>query len=354
MTRVLVSARVLDKQVGGNTRYARTIYAGLSRFGVEHVLARPPLARGRARSAVYAGWEGVAWPLSPGKGIDVLHYPADTGAMIPARVPIVSTVHGLATLHMEGVRSRRSDQLWRARVSRLVEVSDSVITISNSSARDIDTIAPGSLSKITVIPHGIDHSTFTPVVGADDEAERARFDITGPYFLYLGNIDPRKNVVELCRAAEKVFAATGIPLLVSGAPAWESASIMQVVESTPGVRYLGRVSDSALVPLIRGALAFVFPSKYEGFGFPVAEAMACGTPVVCSDRGSLGEVAGDAALIVPGLDAVSIAGEMLRVAESESLREDLRARGLRNVQRFQWDRSIHEHARVLTEAASHR
>ncbi|MCJ1685664.1 glycosyltransferase family 1 protein [Rathayibacter sp. VKM Ac-2927] len=354
MTRVLVSARVLDKQVGGNTRYARTIYSGLARHGVEHALGRPPLATGRARSAVYAGWEGVVWPLAPGRGVDVLHFPADTGAVVPGRVPIVSTVHGLATLHMEGVRSPRADRLWRARVSRLVEVSDEIITISNSSARDIDTIVPGAMSKITVIPHGIDHRTFTPIAGASDEAERARLDLDGPYFLYLGNIDPRKNVIELCRAAEQVFDRTGIPLLVSGAPAWESESIMQVVESTRGVRYLGRVSDEALVPLLRGALAFVFPSKYEGFGFPVAEAMACGTPVICSDRGSLGEVAGDAALLVQGLDADSIALEMLRLAEDEQLRAELRERGLVNVQRFVWETSIAEHARVLTRAAAAR
>lgn len=354
MTRVLVSARVIDKQVGGNTRYARTIYSGLARHGVEHRLGRPPLAVGRARSAVFAGWEGLVWPLAPGKGIDVVHYPADTGAVLRSRVPVVSTVHGLATLHMEGVRSPRADRLWRARVSRLVEVSDSIITISNSSARDIDTIVPGAMAKITVIPHGIDHGTFTPVPGPGDGAERARFEIDGPYFLYLGNLDPRKNVVELCRAAEEVFSRTGIPLLISGAPAWESASIMRVVESTRGVRYLGRVSDDALVPLIRGALAFVFPSKYEGFGFPVAEAMACGTPVICSDRGSLGEVAGDAALILPGLDAESIAHEMLRVVDDEQLRCDLRARGLENVERFVWEKSIAEHARVLKTTAAGR
>ncbi|MDF2991513.1 MAG: glycosyl transferase group 1 [Microbacterium sp.] len=352
MTNVLVSGRVLDAQVGGNTRYARKVYSGLGAHGVEHRVARPPIAAGKARSVAYALFEGWVWPTAPGKDVDVIHYPADTGAQIRGRAPIVSTVHGLATLHVDDVRSGLSDRLWRQRVERLVQVSAQVITVSHSSADDIVRLVPDSAKKIVPILHGIDHMKFNAVAGAEDAATRASVGADEPYFLYLGNLDPRKNVVELCRAAERVYRETGIPLLISGAPAWESAHILDVVKTTPGVRYLGRVPDEVLVPLIRGAFGFCFPSAYEGFGFPVIEAMACGAPVVCSDRGSLKEVAGESALIVADLSADSIAREMLRLVSDDSLRSQLRSAGLVNAQRFQWDDSIAQHARVFSEAAA--
>lgn len=351
MTRVLVSGRVLDRQVGGNTRYARTIYSGLPDHGVDHEIGRAPGAGSRLRSAAYAVWEGLVLPNSSPRGVDVIHYPADTGALVRGRLPVVSTIHGLATLHIDNVRKPAADKLWKTRVSRLAEVSDRIITVSESSARDIASVAPGASAKIVTIPHGIDHERFQPAPQSGDRSEREALGIEGEYFLYLGNLDPRKNIVELCRAAESVFRSTGVPLYVAGAPAWESDEILQAVRETSGVIYLGRVSEEAMLPLLRGATAFCFPSRYEGFGFPVVEAMACGTPVVCSDRGSLAEVAADAALVLEGLDSASIARSMLRVLSESGLAEDLRERGLKNAQRFQWDRSIAQHAAIFQEVA---
>ncbi|ROP57730.1 glycosyltransferase involved in cell wall biosynthesis [Rathayibacter sp. PhB185] len=351
MTKVLVSGRVLDAQTGGNTRYARTVYAGLGSFGVEHKVARVSGLRGAARSAAYGALEGFVWPMAPGRDVDVIHFPADTGAQIPSSRPIVSTVHGLATLHIDGVRKPSADRLWLQRVTRLVELSKTVITVSESSARDIATLVPAAASKIVPILHGIDHSVFNTDGAEHDSAVLAAEGIDGEYFLYLGNLDPRKNVIELSRAASAVFDQTGIPLLIAGAPAWESDEIVQAVKGTRGVRYLGRVSDQLMVPLMRSALAFCFPSRYEGFGLPVVEAMACGTPVICSDRGSLGEVAGGAAMIVTDLSAASIEARMLEIARDSSLRMELRGLGLANAQRFHWSESIAKHVEVFERAA---
>ncbi|PPG52780.1 glycosyl transferase family 1 [Rathayibacter sp. AY1E9] len=351
MTTVLVSARILDRQVGGNTRYARTVYSGLAGHGVQHVLSRPPIEGGRARSAVYGAYEGLVLPRLRPSGIDVLHFPADTGPLVPSRLPIVGTIHGLATLHVDDVRSRSSDRLWRLRVARLAALSTTIITVSDSSARDIATVAPDAAGKIVTIPHGIDHDTFNTRSTDQDSVALDELGIDGPYFLYAGNLDPRKNIIELCRAASKVFDETGVPLLVSGAPAWESDAILEAVRGTRGVRYLGRVPDEALVPLLRGALAFCFPSTYEGFGFPVVEAMACGVPVICSDRGSLAEVAGGAALTLTDIGATAIADHMREIVADPSLRNDLRSRGLINARRFHWSDSIAAHARVFEEAA---
>ena len=106
-----------------------------------------------------------------------------------------------------------------------------------------------------------------------------------------------------------------------------------------------------MVPLIRGAMAFCFPSSYEGFGFPVIEAMACGTPVICSDRGSLKEVAGDAGLILDSLNSKAIAHAMIRVSRDDDLRSGMRSRGIENARRFQWEESIAAHADVFKEVS---
>lgn len=352
-TRVLLSARVYDRQVGGNTRYVREVYKRIDRFGVDFSLARPlpPLASSKARSLAYAGLESVLWPTIPPRSASVLHFPADTGAIVRGRVPIVSTIHGLATLHVDGVRNAVADRLWRSRVRSLARVSDRIITVSQSSAEDIARHIPSAAERVVVIPHGIDHDRFNMRVTQPFEEVRARLNLPDRYFLYMGNLDPRKNVIELTRAASRVFAETGVPLVVSGAPAWDSHEIMRAVTDTKGVTYVGRLSDDDIVPLLQHAVAFCFPSSYEGFGFPVLEAMACGCPVICSDRGSLNEVAGGAARILRAIDSESIALAMIELASDEHERSQLRARGLENAQRFQWEASARRHAELLVEVA---
>lgn len=347
--RVLVSARVFDRQVGGNTRYVRNVYERIADYGVKYRWARPSavLDKPKIRSAVYGGLESVLWPLVPPGKPTLVHYPADTGASIPSRTPVVSTIHGLATLHMTGVRSGPSDALWRSRVRRLARVSDQIITVSQSSADDIAFFEPRVADRLTVIHHGIDHDRFNRDAAGDYAEIRNRLSIPEEYFLYAGNLDPRKNVVELTKAAQRVFEETGTPLVVSGAPAWESAESMHAIESTPGVIYVGRTSDSDLVALLQNTLAFCFPSLYEGFGFPVLEAMACGSPVICSDRGSLGEVARGASHMISKVDSSSIADAMLEVHEDTAARARLVQDGLEHVKKFQWSESAAKHAELF-------
>ncbi len=352
-TRVLLSARVYDRQVGGNTRYVREVYKRIGGFGIDFALARPIplLASRKVRSLAYAGFESVLWPAAPPRSADVLHFPADTGAIVRGRAPIVSTIHGLATLHVGGVRSAAADRLWRSRVRALARVSDRIITVSQSSADDIARYIPSAAERVVVIPHGIDHTRFNTRTTESSKDVRAKLKLPERYFLYMGNLDPRKNVIELTKAASRVFAGTGIPLVVSGAPAWDSEEIKRAVTDTSGVIYVGRLSDDDIVPLLQHAVAFCFPSSYEGFGFPVLEAMACGCPVICSDRGSLNEVAGGAAKILHSIDSRSIELAMLELASDEVERDRLRARGLENAERFHWDTSARRHAELLMEVA---
>jgi glycosyltransferase involved in cell wall biosynthesis len=303
------------------------------------------------RSVSYAVYESAFWPLSGRRDVDVIHFPADTGAVIRGRKPIVSTIHGLATLHVDGVRSSRADLIWKTRVSRLAAASDYIITVSESSAHDIASFAPRSAGKIRVIPHGIDHSRFHANRDPKSDADLAGLSLPDRYFLYVGNLDPRKNVLALIEAARRVFESTGVPLVIAGAPAWDSGAILDAAKNTVGVQYVGRVSEEQLLPLMQNAFAFCFPSTYEGFGFPVLEAMASGTPVLCSDRGSLSEVAGDAALVLKDIGPDAIETGMRELAADESLRSDLSARGLANAARYSWEKSVAAHAEVFKGAA---
>lgn len=348
-TRVLLSGRVYGKQVGGNTRYVHNVYDRIGRFGVSFKVGETPepLRTGLRRSAAYAACEGILWPTFPPGDADVLHFPADTGSVVRSRKPVVGTIHGLATLHMQGVRSRASDAIWRFRVRRLARTSDRIITVSNSSAADIAYFEPSAADRIEVIHHGIDHGKFNRVPTGDLARFRAQHTIPEEYFLYAGNLDPRKNVTSLTRAAREVYRATGIPLVVSGAPAWDSDEILNTVRTTPGVVYVGRLSDEDLVCAMQNAVAFCFPSYYEGFGFPVLEAMACGAPVISSKNGSLAEVIGDSALALTSVNSEAIRDAMIHLASDPSERDRLRQAGISNAAKFDWDRSARAHAEVF-------
>lgn len=353
MTRVLLSGRVYDHQVGGNTRYVRSVYDRIAQHDVEFQVGRLPRSvnRGKVRSAAFGLAEGIVWPRLTPADVDVIHFPADTGSVVKGGTPIVGTIHGLATLHMPGVRSTSADALWKGRVRRLARTSDRIVTVSQTSADDIAFFEPSAADRIEVIHHGIDHEKFNtrPLNGG----ETALRDLGVPeqYFLYAGNLDPRKNVIALTQAASATFRASGVPLVISGAPAWDSDEILRSVRETEGVIYLGRVSDESLITLMQNAVAFCFPSHYEGFGFPVLEAMACGSPVICSDKGSLAEVAGSAALVLEKRDSDSIAQAMLHLLGSSAEQERLRAAGLANATRFDWDDSSARHAEIFHSLA---
>jgi glycosyltransferase involved in cell wall biosynthesis len=170
------------------------------------------------------------------------------------------------------------------------------------------------------------------------------------YLLYVGSLKPNKNLTRVLAAWEQTgLAARGLELAVVGArgPVFGDYRLESVPE---GVRLLGYVDDGPLPALYSGAQAFVFPSLYEGFGIPVVEAMACGTPVVSSTTTSLAEVCGDAALLVDPQQTEAIAAAMLRLVDDDTLRQSLRARGLERARCFTWERATQLTWQVLERA----
>jgi glycosyltransferase involved in cell wall biosynthesis len=200
------------------------------------------------------------------------------------------------------------------------------------------------------------------------QAIRARYGLSEPYLLYVGTLHPRKNLVRLVKAFAALTDAIGTrsesvdgvrpervgpQLVLAGQKGWLFEEIFDQVRKldlVDRVVFTGYVPDADLPALLSGAVAFVFPSLYEGFGLPVLEAMACGTPVICSNVSSLPEVAGEAALQIDPLDVEALAEAMVRIVADKGLRATLVGRGYEQVQQFSWQRCASQVLDVLEDA----
>lgn len=342
--RVAVSARVIDRNVGGNSRYARAIHGGDGQYDSE--LLRP---RGSTSSMSYALHEGIIWPQS--SRADVLHFPADTGPASRGRTPIVTTVHGLGYRHIPSVRKPHAQFVWKSRVATAVKVSRKIITVSESSADDLIAEFGIGTDRIAVIPHGVG-SQFSPGLVSDDERNELRaLGFPDRYMLYVGNLEPRKNLLALIEGAEEAFSRTQTKLVICGAPAWDYAEIVKAMQHSEAVIYAGRLPEQLLVPAYRGTELFCFPSKYEGFGLPVLEAMAVGAPVACTRSGSLREVARDAAFEIPSVSSSDIASTLVEAMRSPDARREVALAGIKRAKAFNWAESLRLHREVFSDVA---
>jgi glycosyltransferase involved in cell wall biosynthesis len=220
-----------------------------------------------------------------------------------------------------------------------VRAADAIIAVSRHTKRDIIELYGAPAQKIHVIYEGIDER-FSPVDAAGVEAVRQKYTIERPYLLMVGTLEPRKNHVAALHALARL-KADGFPhcLVIAGGHGWLFDPIQSLVgelQLTPDVIFTGRVPDEDLPALYSGADSFLMPSLYEGFGFPVLEAMACGTPVVCSNVSSLPEVAGDAALLVDPEHEDALAQAVGRVLADPELSAQLRCSGEVQAARFRW------------------
>jgi alpha-1,3-rhamnosyl/mannosyltransferase len=248
-------------------------------------------------------------------GLDVLHCTVYR-APLRSSVPVLVTVHDLAVLRHPEAFPAWTRLYGRTGLRRTIRAADRVVAVSEFSRRETAELCDVELERIDVVPNAVE-PLFVP------EGARA----AGDYVLAVGTLEPRKN---LARAIEAARLA-GIELRVVGARGWG-----RVEAGGDGVRWLGRVSDLELAQLYRGARCLVYPSLYEGFGIPVAEAMACGTPVVTSRDSAMADVAGPAAVLVDPLDPRSIADGIDRASRT---RAELVALGLERARLFTWARA---------------
>jgi glycosyltransferase involved in cell wall biosynthesis len=221
-----------------------------------------------------------------------------------------------------------------------------VLTVSEFSRSELIALAGLDPARVAVV-HGGVSARFN--VEADAAMAARELGLRRPYVLTIATDDRRKNLQSLGDAARRL-RASGIELVWAG----DVRAHFSVAGGIPGGRMLGYVEDRLLPGLYRGARAFVLPSRYEGLGLTCLEAMACGTPVVASDRAALPETCGDAALLVDPDDCAALAEAVLRASTDEPLRERMRAKGLRRVRDRTWDRAASETHALLLEAAGGR
>ncbi len=226
-----------------------------------------------------------------------------------------------------------------------------VIAISEATRQDLIERYRIPPEKVRVVHLAADSSFHPDIEPERMQQVQARYTLQRPYFLFVGTVHPRKNLAGLLQAFQRVVAQHSgeVELLIAGKPGWQGEALLRQASGLP-VRALGYVPGTDLPPLMAGALALTFPSFFEGFGLPVLEAMACGTPVIAARASSLPEVVGDAGLLAGPHDSEEWAEAMLRVAEDTALRDVLRQRGLERAGRFSWQRCARETMAVIEEA----
>lgn len=284
--------------------------------------------------------------------IDVLHVPSYRRLLPFTPCARVATIHDLAPFHVRGKYDFARMFYGRVVVKHFARRQDAVIAISTNTARDIEQFFGLPLERQRVILNGIDHARFNPgPAGLAKALAERRWQLNAPFFLFVSRLEhPAKNHVRLITAFEQFKAATGSNwLLALGGSDWHGAEFVRAAAArspvAADIRFLGFVEDSVLPDLYRAADAMVYPSLFEGFGLPPAEAMACGCPVLSSARGSLAEVVGAAADLIEPEDCASIAAGLARMAADPEHRARLRAAGLVNARRFDW----HVNARQVRE-----
>jgi glycosyltransferase involved in cell wall biosynthesis len=341
--------------------------AGVSRH-IENLLAHLPAAAPDLRLSVFCGPDGVPpEPPSPNvtrrvsrlrterprnrivweqllapwqlRGLDVCHFPVNV-VTLATTCPRIVTVHDLSFERFPELFHRANRTYLAAMVRLSVRLASRVIAVSGSTRRELVELLGVPERKVEVIPNGVEHS-FRPL--ADDAVARFRAERGLPeqFILHVGTLEPRKNILALVRAYDRLRRARDIPhaLVLAGGKGWLYEAIFAEVER---LGLAGQVLFPGYVPFdeqplwYNAAAVFAYPSLYEGFGFPPLEAMACGTPVVTSDASSLPEVVGEAGLMVPPTDEAALADALWRLIDDRALRERLRAAGPARAAEFDW------------------
>lgn len=288
---------------------------------------------------LYPAWSLLRRPALPPElsGLDLVHSPSPAAVPPPGRGQrLVVTVHDLAFVVHPELFPTQWRLMYRAALSRAARSADAVLTVSRHTAEDLVRHTRIDPRRIHVTPL----AAVLPEGPADVDATLARLKIRTPYLLYVGTLEPRKNLVRLVRAYRRA-AATGLPhaLVLAGPVGWHHEPILaEASRGSPGSVILTGPTrdDRELDALYRGAALFCYPSLYEGFGLPVLEAMARGVPCVLSTSSSLPEVAGDAALLVDPRSTAGIADAIQRAAGDAELAGRLRTLGAERAARFSW------------------
>jgi glycosyltransferase involved in cell wall biosynthesis len=357
--RSLESERVSVAEVRGPRRYKLIDWKRMDFFGgrftaqcVDAVLDQPwkwwiARAARRQLNAVLAQ-------------LDVLHA-SDVTQFVPKGASLVSTVHDLSPVLFPELHTPQNRALFKRKMCYVQERAQAIIAVSEHTKRD--------LVKVLAIPEERVHVVYNAAAPGyhpiRDRGEIRRvtrkYGVPGSgYILHVGTLEPRKNLVRLVEAYAVALDHCGDrvpPLVLAGGKGWLYEEIFHSVERLglqQRVIFTGFVDDEDLPALFNGALFFVYPSLYEGFGIPVLEAMACGVPVITSNASSLPEIVGEAGVLVDPIDAGALAAALMALLDDLERRAALRAAGLTRAVLFSWERAARETLEVYAAAVRRR
>lgn len=363
--RIGINALLLSAQPGyrrsGINRYLEQLIAALPAVLGEDELVvyagrglaplSPPLAHGWRCAplgvnlpALRVAWEHLALPAAVWRDhLDLFHGPVN---VLPRGLPCpaVVTIHDLAFLRWPEHLPRRRYHYLAHEVRAAARRAARILAVSQSTKSDVVTMLGIAPERVAVTPLGVD-DRFHPMPPDRITQWRNERGCHRPFILAVGTLEPRKNLPTLLRAFSRLTPQIPHDLALVGPAGWLTGELQATLERLrlgDRVRLTGYVADAELPFWYAAAEAFVFPSFYEGFGLPVLEAMACGTPVITSNVSALPEVAGDAALLVSPDDDAALAEAILRVVTDPALATALRQRGLERARLFTWHRTAVE------------
>ena len=316
---IVINGRFLARRVTGVERYGREI---LSCIDEEYRVERP--------TGTASGFQGHAWEqfVLPRKlnSRSILWSPANTGPLLVSNQAL--TIHDLSPLeHPEWFRGAFATW-YRLFLPILAKRVRMIFTPSEYVKQRV--ISRFEIKNVTITPNAVDHCRFTP------ESKQNKYRLPTRYVLFVGSIEPRKNITALLEAWNKIkddFKETWLIIVGSSGPVFKPVNFSRAGER---VRFLNYVEDENLPGIYAGAILFVLPSFDEGFGLSVLEAMSCGTPAIVSDGGALHEVVGDAGLIFGLSNPDNLTSAMKQCLSDEKIRQSMKEKGLERAKRYSW------------------
>ncbi len=264
------------------------------------------------------------------------------------KIPMIVTLHDIIPITNPEFCRYRDAIACQFLIRHAIRKAAGIITDSHYSAEQIVTRFPQVQSKLNIIYPGIDHDRFTPAINRNELAQQLlrQFRLYSPHFLLcVTTLNPRRNLVRLIQAFSTYLQSskdTDICFVIAGCRGWKDHTIFKTIEQLnleTRIHFLQEISDNDIVRLNQAALAAINGSLLEGFGFPVLESMACGTPVICSSTTSLGEISGGAALPIDPTDKTTIVEAIHTIVQNQSIWNDLSKRGLERSKNFTWEKT---------------
>ncbi|MBI5728617.1 MAG: glycosyltransferase family 4 protein [Candidatus Magasanikbacteria bacterium] len=297
-------------------------------------------------------WKFVCHPCLP-SALDYFFSPNLHFLALAPRTKHILTIHDLSFEHFSDCFSVRQRQ-WHALVNPRRQCQRAHLVLTPSEHTRADVIGSYALppDRVRCLSPGLAaRFTFANAAVSRPEAVRVKYRLPDKFLLFLGTIEPRKNILGLLRAfaGSELAARRGYELIIAGKLGWKTPSIMAAIRATPRVRYIGYVDETDKPGLYANASVFVYPSLYEGFGFPVLEAMASSVPVITSNRSSLPEVVGEAGYLVDPMNIYEIRLGLERLLSDMDLRNLLIERGRVRAKVFSWSRFANQWLTCLSD-----